>query len=131
MPKEPTVKAMAPKAPMGATFMTSATMRKNTCDRRSRTSTSGLAVGPMAVSETPKRTAKKTIWRISPLAKASTTLEGTMLVRKSTNFMDSPALVYWVMSPLVRRVTSTPSPGRVTLTMTRPMARAKVLTISK
>ena len=130
-PNEPTVKAIAPNAPIGATFMIRATIRKKTCDVRSSTSISGFAVAPMEVSATPNSTAKKTICRISPLAKASTTLVGTMCVRKSTNPMFSLALAYCVMSPFASADTSTPSPGRVTFTITRPMPSAKVVTISK
>ena len=106
-------------------------MRKNTCAIRSRMSISGLPEPPSAVSATPNNTAKKTICRISPFANASTTLDGTIFVRKSTNFIPSPALAYCEMSPLASADTSTPSPGRVRFTITRPIASANVLTISK
>ena len=111
--------------------MMMATMRKKTCVSRSIPSTMPRPTSPMPVSATPKSTAKKTTCSTSPLANASTTLDGTTWVRKSTNFICSPACAYREMSPFAIAVASSPAPGFVRFTTIIPMASAKVVTTSK
>ena len=127
----PTVKAMAPKAPTGATFMTMATILKNTCRQPSSTWASGLPLSPRPVRATPKSTLKNTICRMSPWAKASIGLEGTIWVRNSVNVSAWPWAVRLEASPPAMLVAARPAPGRVTLTTMSPMASANVVTISK
>ncbi len=78
------VKAMAPKAPMGASFMMYAddarTARASDFSMKSNTS---VPRPPNLCSAKPNITANSSTCRISPLAKASTTVFGIMLSRKS------------------------------------------------
>ena len=130
-PKVPTVYAIAPKAPIGATTITRLTMRKNTCISRSSIRATGRPARPSEARAAPNRTEKKTTCRISPWANAPTTLDGTMWVMKSTKRSCSPWVANWLTSPVARREASIPSPGRTRFTTTRPIARANVVTISK
>ena len=91
MPYLPMVKAMAPKAPIGATFMTMPTMPKNTCAVWSMRSSSGLPRSPSQCSANANRMAINSTCRISPSAKAPTTVFGMMCSRNST-VLCSPAL---------------------------------------
>ena len=70
---------------------------------------------------------------MSPLAKASTTLVGMMFMMKSVVDTILPGAAYIATLLLSSVLTSTfiPAPGFQTLTTTRPMISAKVLTISK
>ena len=79
----------------------------------------------------PKRIEKKTICRMSPFAKASTTLEGTMCVRKSLKLIAFPCAAYCETSPRAMDDTSRPAPGLVTFTTMSPIASANVVTTSK
>src|SRR5437868_6363954 len=60
-PKLPTVYAMAPKAPIGATIMTRPTMRKNTCPSRSSIRVTGRPARPSDVWATPSTMVRKMI----------------------------------------------------------------------
>ena len=116
---------------MGATFMTMATIRKKTCRVVSSTAARGRPVSPRPVRATPNSTLKNTICRMSPWAKASIALEGTMWVRNSVNVSALPWAVRLEASPPAMLVAARPAPGRVTLTTMSPMASANVVTISK
>jgi hypothetical protein len=76
MPYLPIVKAKAPKAPIGAAFITMCTNLKNAWATSSRKSTTGLAGSPTRVSDRPNRIEISSTCRISPSAKAPTTVSG-------------------------------------------------------
>src|ERR1035437_2447480 len=130
-PNVPTVNAIAPNAPNGATFMMSATIRKKTSREVSSTFVSGAAPLPSVTTANPNSTAKNTICRMSPCAKASTGLEGTICIRKSANFIPCPCAAYADTSPFGIALTSSPAPGFVMFTIVSPIASANVVTISK
>lgn len=77
------VKAIAPKAPIGATFMMKPTMRNSTCEVFSIRSNTSVPRPPKACSAKPNITENSSTCRMSPLAKASTTLLGMTLSRNS------------------------------------------------
>ena len=77
------VKAIAPKAPIGATFMIKPTMPNSTCGNLSITLKTSLPRSPSMERAKPNMMAKNSTCRISPLAKASTTVLGMILIRKS------------------------------------------------
>ena len=106
-------------------------MRKITCASRSSSSVSGCPFAPSEASATPNRMAKNTTCSTSPFANASTALDGTMWVKKSTKCISFPCAAYDDTSPLASELTSRPEPGFVTFTTTSPMASETVLTISK
>ena len=84
-PKVPIVYAIAPNAPIGATTITSADDPEEDLRQPARASAPPAGPrGPSDASATPNRTTKNTTCRMSPFANASTTLDGTMCVRKST-----------------------------------------------
>ncbi|MNY31242.1 hypothetical protein D3C86_1653980 [compost metagenome] len=82
MPYLPMVKAMAPKAPMGAAFISIATSLKIGYIRACMKSVTGLPFSPTIPSAMPKRTEKNSTCRMSPLAKAPTMVVGMMFIRK-------------------------------------------------
>ena len=90
-PYLPMVKAMAPKAPIGAAFITMPTMPKKTCAVWSMIASSGLPFSPSQCSAKAKRIANSSTCRISPSAKAPTTVAG-MMCRKYSTMLCSPAL---------------------------------------
>ena len=83
-PYLPIVKAIAPKAPSGASFITLLTMPNSTWDTCSTKSNTGLPFSPIAASEKPNRMAISSTCRMSPLAKASMKVVGMMLRMNST-----------------------------------------------
>ena len=83
MPYLPIVKAMAPKAPTGATRMIMPTIWKSTCELFSITSKMSVPRPPNLCRAKPKRTEKKSTCRISPSAKAPTTVFGMMFMMNS------------------------------------------------
>jgi hypothetical protein len=62
-PYLPTVKAIVPNAPMGATRINMATTRKTAAVIASRITSSGLPRGPANESAKPKRREMKRTWR--------------------------------------------------------------------
>ena len=127
------VKAMAPKAPIGAAFMMMPTTPKKAWAVLSMKRYTGLPFSPIAESAKPNMRAKRSTWRMSPLAKASTTLDGMMFIRKSTVLVDL-AWVVMAVSALVSILETSalkPTPGCSRVTTARPMASARLETTSK
>ena len=83
MPYFPTLKAIAPNAPMGANFMGMPTILNTTWVRESTRFSIGLARGPAADKANPHNSATNRTSRTSPLANASTVVLGMMCSRKS------------------------------------------------
>ena len=83
IPYLPTVKAMAPKAPRGANFMRMFTTPNTATESASKKSIRGLERDPTAESAKPNRIEISRTSRISPFAKASTTVVGMMCIRNS------------------------------------------------
>ena len=75
---------MAPKAPMGAAFMITAMTPKNACPRSSSSARTVRPRSPSAISANPNSTANSSTCRMSPRAKAPTTLSGMMLRMNAT-----------------------------------------------
>ena len=132
-PYLPMVKAIAPKAPSGATFMMMPTMPNRTCESLSISSNTGLPFAPNACRAKPNRTENSSTCRISPFANASTTVFGMTFSRNSVVDCILPGPAYCATA-LVSRLAGSmfiPAPGWNRLMMTRPTSRARVLTASK
>ncbi|MNQ45018.1 hypothetical protein D3C85_587930 [compost metagenome] len=86
------VKAMAPKAPSGASFMITPMMPNITWAMPSMNSSTGLPSLPMRCRAKANRMAKNSTWRMLPSAKAPTTVFGITFIRKATVLWSSPAL---------------------------------------
>jgi hypothetical protein len=86
----PMANAMAPKAPIGAAYMTIRITWKNALPNRSMARTIGLPVSPMKCSAMANTTEKNRTWRTSPSANAPTTLSGKMWKMVSYQCEDSP-----------------------------------------
>ena len=84
------VKAMAPKAPTGAAYMTIRMTPKKAWPSRSMPATIGRPRSPMPCSAKANTTAKNSTWRISLSAKAPTTLDGKMWKMKSYQWLSAP-----------------------------------------
>ena len=82
-PNRPTVKAIAPNAPIGAARMTMLTTPKTACVNPSSMSSSGLTRGPSDASANPNSTDTKITLRMLPLANAPITELGMILRRNS------------------------------------------------
>ena len=93
MPYLPMVNAIAPNAPMGASFMMKPTTRKSPCETFSMKLTTGRPSSPAEASASPKSSEKSSTCRISPFANASTMVEGITFMRKSTVPWDFAAVV--------------------------------------
>ena len=78
-PYLPIVKAIAPKAPIGASRMIMPTMAKSTCDDFSIQSKTSVPRPPKRCSAKPNSTENSSTCRISPLANASTTVFGMIV----------------------------------------------------
>ena len=78
------VKAMAPKAPMGASFMIVPTMENSTCETFSIRSNTMVPRPPKRCSAKPNSTAITNTCRISPLANAPARVSGMTSIRKPT-----------------------------------------------
>ncbi len=76
VPKRPTVKAMEPNAPSGATHMTKPTMRKNTSRTLSITAVTAAPRSPQAASPAANSTETSSTGSTSVCAKASTKVVG-------------------------------------------------------
>ena len=87
MPYLPTVNAIAPKAPTGASRITRLTISKSVCPARSSLSASGFARGPRRESAIPNSTANRSTGRISPRANAPTMLSGITSARSPPSFL--------------------------------------------
>ncbi len=83
-PYLPMVKAIAPNAPIGASFVMMWTMPNSTRLVPSMKSVTTLPRSPRCASTLPNSSAISRICRISPWAKASTMVFGMMCIRKST-----------------------------------------------
>ena len=83
IPNLPIVNAIAPNAPIGASRIRIFTIPNTAFVSAPMKSTSGFARAPTIESAKPKRIAINSTCRISPLAKASTTVFGMMCSRKS------------------------------------------------
>ncbi|MNL59569.1 hypothetical protein D3C87_1833100 [compost metagenome] len=83
-PYFPTVNAIAPKAAIGATFITMPTTLNIACENASRTLITGFARRPMWNSAIPNMIENNRICRISLRANESTILLGIMFRKKST-----------------------------------------------
>ena len=84
MPYLPMVKAMAPKAPIGAAFIRISTSLNIGLVIDCRKSSTGLPRSPTAARLMPKSTEKNSTCRMLPSAKAPTTVVGMMPCRKPT-----------------------------------------------
>ena len=99
------------------------TMPKNTYAVWSMRWSSGLPFSPSQCSAKAKRIANNRICRISPSAKAPTTVAGMMCKRNST-VLCSPAFAVYAEIDDVSSVAGSmfiPTPGRQRFTMTRPI----------
>ena len=76
------VKAIAPKAPIGASRMMMPTMPNSTCDVFSTQSNTSVPRPPNRCSAKPNITENSSTCRISPLANASTTVFGNDVEEK-------------------------------------------------
>ena len=100
------------------------------CDRLSIARSIGLPFSPMAERAIAKSTAKATICSTSPRTMASTTLAGKMWTIVSISVFGWFSATFCTVS-VTGAASVTPTPGLVTLTTSRPMNRAIVVTISK
>jgi hypothetical protein len=82
-PNLPTVKAMAPNAPIGAAHITMATMRKNICAAVPIRSVSGLPACPIALRAKPHSTETNSTCSTLPSANAPMNVLGMMPSRNS------------------------------------------------
>ena len=81
-PYLPMVKAIAPNAPIGASFITKATILKITIDNCSNALVTRAARSPTIASATPNRIAASNVWRMLPAVSAETKVSGMMSSRK-------------------------------------------------
>ena len=103
---------MAPKAPIGAAFITMAMTPNIAWPRSSMTPRSALPRSPIAISAKPNRIENSSTCRMSPLAKAPTTLSGMMSSTNSTPVCAArPAADIWRRRRR-RPCREKPSPGR-------------------
>ena len=77
------VKAIAPNAPIGATFMMKPTIANSTCELFSMKSNTSVPRPPKRCSAKPNSIENISTCSISPLAKASTTVLGITASRNS------------------------------------------------
>ena len=84
MPYWPTVKAMAPSTPSGASLMRMPMILNSTFDSVSISACTGAPRSPSMVSAQPNSTANSSTCSTSPVAKACTTVVGMSFIRKST-----------------------------------------------
>ena len=92
MPNLPMVKAIAPNAPIGAAFITMAMTPNTPCAASSMKARSVWPRSPSPISAKPNRIENSRTWRISPCAKAPTTVSGMICRKKSTLFCASACL---------------------------------------
>ena len=78
------VKAIAPKAPIGAAFIRIATSLKIGVESACRKSSTGWPRSPTIASDRPNSTEQNSTCRMSPEAKAPTIVSGMMFCRKPT-----------------------------------------------
>ena len=124
------VKAMAPNAPIGATFTTSAMTPNIACATSSIRLRTVWPRSPKAMSEKPNRIANSSTCRISPCAKAPTTVSGMMCKTKSTDFISLACFAKPATAPAFDWPEK-PTPGCSTFATIKPSTSAKVETISK
>lgn len=128
MPYLPTVKAMAPKAPMGAAFIKMATRRKIGEVSACRKSTTGRPRSPTSASAMPNSTEKNSTCRMSPCAKAPVMVSGMMFIRKPTMVVSCAfsVKVETFEASSVAGLMCMPAPGWMTFDTTRPTISANV-----
>ena len=83
MPYLPTVKAMAPNTPSGASLMIRPMVLNSTCDRSSMRLVTRAPRSPINASAQPKTMENSSTCSTSPLAKALTAVVGMSLSKKS------------------------------------------------
>ena len=83
-PYLPTVKAMAPSTPRGASLMMMPMILNSTSDVTSIMVATGLPRSPSMVSAQPNSTANSSTCNTSPVANALITVVGISRIRKST-----------------------------------------------
>ena len=84
MPYLPTVNAIAPSTPSGASLMMMAMILNSTSEVASITAATGLPRSPSIDSAQPNSTANSSTCSTSPVANALTTVVGISFIRKST-----------------------------------------------
>lgn len=129
-----TVKAMAPKAAIGETFIASPIIQNRPDAKLSMTVSMGLARSPAAARPKANSTEKNRICRMSPLAKPEIMVFGMMLSRNSLVDAKWRAVVIYESTELVLTPCMSifmPAPGCSRLIVTRPSTRASVVTTSK
>ena len=132
-PYLPIVNAIAPNAPIGASFMIKPTMRKKMWLTMSMRRSTGSPCSPSACKPKANRIAKNRTWRISPVAKAPTTVDGMISIRNPMvlwSFAFAVKVAIDLVST-VERSTFMPTPGCHRLTTISPITRASVVTTSK
>ena len=122
---------MAPKAPTGAAFMIRPITPNTPCATSSIIPRRALPFSPRAMSASPNRMANSSTCRMSPRAKAPTTLSGMMFSRKSTVFISCACLANWATTEASGALPPKFAPGCSRLAMTRPITNEKVDTTSK
>src|SRR5918912_26434 len=90
IPYLPMANAIAPKAPIGAAYMTMRITWKKALPTRSMPRTIGLPASPIKCSAIANTTEKNRTCRTSPSANAPTTLSGKMWKMGSYQCDDSP-----------------------------------------
>ena len=122
------MKAMAPNAPTGATFMTQAMILKKMSSTVSiRVSTGAQRSLPITTTAEPKKIAKQSTWSRLLLAKAPTTLVGMMPSRNCPASLGGAVLVFAFSASWLSEFGSmfSPAPGCTRLPTSSPKARAK------
>ena len=84
MPYLPTVKAIAPSTPSGASLMMMPMILNSTWPSVSMKVATGAPRSPSIASAQPNSTANSSTCSTSPVAKALTTVVGISFIRKST-----------------------------------------------
>ena len=132
MPYFPTLKAIAPNAPMGANFMGMPTILNTTWVRESTRFSIGLARGPAADKANPHNSATNRTSRTSPLANASTVVLGMMCSRKSVElWLSSDRLGRNFMRVQGSRVGVEAPPGLHEISHHHPTTSARVEIVSQ
>ena len=133
IPYRPTVNAIAPKAPTGASRMIRPITSNSVSDVMAMTSVTRDTRGPSRSNANPNNTENSSTGRTSPRAKAPTTVSGITPSRKSTVLRCCDAVVYWEtkLTSAVSGSNPMPAPGRSSVTTTSPITSAMVETTSK
>ena len=127
------VKAMAPKAPMGAAFITMFTSLNTGLVRASKKFSTGLPASPTMASDTPNSTATSSTCRMLSPTNGLIRVLGMMSITKPTSVMScdlatKPCTAFWSRSAGLMFM---PAPGWNTLATTRPTTSASVEKVRK